>query len=264
VGVLKVLILELTAPDALATGAIAIGEVTALNHEAGNNAVEGASLKGERLPSGLADALIAQTQVLEVLTRLRDGLVEELHDNTPGRLSADRNIEEDTQLVVLALLALLVSLRLLGSRASSLLLRLALLPLRLLLDLTAVDNRHSRARGAALRADGLHLLNDVHALLNAPEHDMLPVQPRRLRDSNEELRAIRVGTGVRHRQQARASVPKLEVLIGELRTVNALTASTVATSEVTTLAHEARNDSVELGALRNAKEKKIREQLLTR
>ena len=42
---------------------------------------------------------------------------------------------------------------------------------------------------------------------------MLPIQVRRLRGAEEELRAVRVGPRVRHRQDARARVLVLEVLV---------------------------------------------------
>lgn len=55
---LEVLISELLAVDGLATGAVAAGEVTALNHELGDDAVEGAALEVEGLARA-ASALLA-------------------------------------------------------------------------------------------------------------------------------------------------------------------------------------------------------------
>lgn len=76
---------------------------------------------------------------------------------------------------------------------------------------------------------------------------------------------IRVGAGVGHGEHERLLVGELEVLVGELLTVDGLATSAlrcivsmsssqameithVATGEVTTLEHEVRDDTVELGA----------------
>lgn len=87
---LKVLVLELLAVDALTTGAlcyvsqlrfssmalfvvastyVAAGEVTTLEHELGDDAVEGRALVVEGL-SGLANALLTSAEGAEVLSRL--------------------------------------------------------------------------------------------------------------------------------------------------------------------------------------------------
>lgn len=58
VDLLKVLILELLAVDALTTRAVAFCEITALDHEALNDAVEARALVVQRLAS-LADAFLA-------------------------------------------------------------------------------------------------------------------------------------------------------------------------------------------------------------
>src|SRR5437667_3844621 len=55
---------------------------------------------------------------------------------------------------------------------------------------------------AALRARGLELLQDVHALGDFAEQRVLAVEPRRRNEGEEELAAVRAGTGVRHRQLA--------------------------------------------------------------
>jgi hypothetical protein len=63
---LEVFIIELVAIDGLATGAIALGEVTTLDHEVLNNAVEARSL--------VAEAFLAGRKSAEVLSSLK-GLV---------------------------------------------------------------------------------------------------------------------------------------------------------------------------------------------
>lgn len=48
----------------------------------------------------------------------------------------------------------------------------------------------------------MYLLNDIHALYDLSEDDMLIVQPSSLHRTDEELRAVGVRTGVGHRQNA--------------------------------------------------------------
>ena len=64
---------------------------------------------------------------------------------------------------------------------------------------------------------------------------------------DEELRTVGVGTSIGHGQQTRTSVLQLEVLIGELFAVNAFASSTISVGEITTLNHEAGNNTVENG-----------------
>ena len=56
-------------------------------------------------------------------------------------------------------------------------------------------------------------------------------------------------TSIGHAEQERLGVLELKVLILELFSVDALTASTVASSEVTTLEHELEDDAVERSTL---------------
>lgn len=74
------------------------------------------------------------------------------------------------------------------------------------------------------------------------------LQPRGLDGSDEELRTVRVGSGVSHRQQSRLGVLELEVFILELVAVDGLSTGTVSVGEVTALQHEVGDDSVEGGA----------------
>jgi len=78
---------------------------------------------------------------------------------------------------------------------------------------------------------------------------MLTVEPLSLDSAQEELRSVGVGTSVGHRQDTRASMLEGEVLVGEFLTVDGLTTSTVSASEVTTLAHELRDHTMERGTL---------------
>jgi hypothetical protein len=69
-----------------------------------------------------------------------------------------------------------------------------------LLTLAAVSNGDLLGGLAALGAIGLDLLDDLHALDDLPEDDVFAVQPMGLGRAHEELRAVRVGSGVSHRQ----------------------------------------------------------------
>ena len=78
---------------------------------------------------------------------------------------------------------------------------------------------------------------------------MLAVEPAGLLGCDEELGAVGVGTSVGHREDTGASVGAREVLISELLAVDGLSTGAVSTSEITTLKHELRDDTVERGAL---------------
>lgn len=71
---MEVLVFELLAVDALSTCAIALREVTTLDHEALDNAVKARAFVVERLAS-LADTLLAGAQRAKVLGRLRNDIV---------------------------------------------------------------------------------------------------------------------------------------------------------------------------------------------
>ena len=61
--------------------------------------------------------------------------------------------------------------------------------------------------------------------------------------------AVGVGTGIGHGKDTGALVTELEVLVGKLFAVNGTTTGTVVTGEITSLAHEIRDDTVERGIL---------------
>lgn len=70
------------------------------------------------------------------------------------------------------------------------------------------------------------------------EDDVSTIEPGSDDGGDEELGAVRVLAGVRHRQETGASVLHLEVLIRELLAVDGLATSAVALGEVATLEHE--------------------------
>ena len=76
---------ELLAVDRLATGAVAAGEVTTLEHELRDDAVEAGAL--------VAEAVLASGELTEVARRLRNDVVVELEDNPGSGLVVDCNVE---------------------------------------------------------------------------------------------------------------------------------------------------------------------------
>merc|ERR1719194_252168 len=104
--------------------------------------------------------------------------------------------------------------------------------------LAAVSDDNWLSGRAALGADGLDGLDDIHALNDAAEDNVLAIEPVGLDSAEEELGAVSVWASVGHGEDSWASVLQREGLIGELLAVNGLAASAVATSEVTALAHE--------------------------
>jgi len=93
---LEVLIGELGTVDGLTARAVAAGEVTTLEHEAGDHTVEGAALVAQRL-AALADALLASAEAAEVLGSLGHNIREKREDNAAGRNTTDRDIKEHTR-----------------------------------------------------------------------------------------------------------------------------------------------------------------------
>jgi len=98
---------------------------------------------------------------------------------------------------------------------------------------------------------GFELLDDLHAgiICDLAKDDVLAIEPRGDDGGDEKLGAVSVWTSVGHREQSRANVLSLEVLVCEFLAVDRLATGAIATSEVTTLQHELRDDAVELAAL---------------
>jgi len=117
------------------------------------------------------------------------------------------------------------------------------------LELTAVGDDDGLGSGARAGANSLDGLNDLHTLGHGTEDAMLAIQPGGLDGAQEELGSVGVGAGVGHGKNSGAGVLEGEVLVGELFTVDGLTAGAVAAGEVTTLTHEIVNDTMEGGAL---------------
>ncbi|EJK48545.1 hypothetical protein THAOC_32645 [Thalassiosira oceanica] len=112
-------------------------------------------------------------------------------------------------------------------------------------------------RSPALTSDGLDGLHDVHALDNASENAVLAVKPCRLRGAQKELGTIGVRPSIGHGPEGSwMDFPPVPVEFANVKQTLASNQSivmifklTVVVGEVTSLAHEARNDSMERRAL---------------
>merc|ERR1711939_1225203 len=117
---------------------------------------------------------------------------------------------------------------------------------------SAIHDDHRLRSRTALRAHGFDLFHNIHAFDDSAKDDMLAVEVGRLTCAHEELAAICVRACVRHGQAPATRVLAClsgEAFVGELSTVDRLTATAVPACEVPTLAHEARDDTVERGPL---------------
>jgi len=89
---LEVLIGELSAVDRLSATAIAVGEIAALDHEAGDDAVEDATLVVERL-AGRSLPLLARAKRPEILHCLRGGFAVQSDHHAARGLVVDLDVE---------------------------------------------------------------------------------------------------------------------------------------------------------------------------
>jgi len=117
------------------------------------------------------------------------------------------------------------------------------------LKLATVGDDNLLLGRATLASEALNLLHHIQTLNHLTEHNVLAIQPCGLHGAQEELGAICVGSSVGHGEDSRSSVLELEVLIGELVSVDALSTGTVVVCEVTSLAHEVWDDTMERAAL---------------
>jgi hypothetical protein len=116
-------------------------------------------------------------------------------------------------------------------------------------ELSAVSDLDHLGGGAVAGAHLLDGLDDVHALDDLAEDDVLAVEPRGRDGADEELGAVGVGPGVGHGEHTGGGVLAHELLVGELLAVDGLAAGAVPAGEVAALAHELGDDAVEGGAL---------------
>ena len=78
---------------------------------------------------------------------------------------------------------------------------------------------------------------------------VLSVEMREGSEAQEELGTISAGTSVSHGQNTLASVLMNEVLVLKFVAIDRLSSSSVSASEISSLSHEARDDSVPDAAL---------------
>lgn len=91
---LEVLVGKLFTVNALASSAVAIGKVSSLEHEVGDDSVEDRSfvVKGFSLGS---HSLLSSAERTEVFNRLRDGVTEQTHNDTSALSTIDLNVKEN-------------------------------------------------------------------------------------------------------------------------------------------------------------------------
>ena len=81
----------------------------------------------------------------------------------------------------------------------------------------------------------LQRLENVHSLLHLSENDVMAVEPRARNRRDEELRTVRVGSAVGHRQQTGTVVLQVEVLVRETLAVDRLTSHSISHREIASL-----------------------------
>mmetsp|Transcript_73263 Transcript_73263/g.212192 ORF Transcript_73263/g.212192 Transcript_73263/m.212192 type:complete len:246 (+) Transcript_73263:906-1643(+) len=113
------------------------------------------------------------------------------------------------------------------------------------LQRTRVLNGNSRPRLAKLGSLGLDLAYNIHTRGDLTEDSVFTVQPRSIGSADKELRSIGVGSSISHRQSSWASMSNVKVFIGKCAPIDTLSTGAVSIREVTSLAHESRNYTVE-------------------
>eukprot|EP00293_Proteomonas_sulcata_P015852 CAMPEP_0184295746 /NCGR_PEP_ID=MMETSP1049-20130417/6622_1 /TAXON_ID=77928 /ORGANISM="Proteomonas sulcata, Strain CCMP704" /LENGTH=269 /DNA_ID=CAMNT_0026604479 /DNA_START=109 /DNA_END=917 /DNA_ORIENTATION=- len=116
---------------------------------------------------------------------------------------------------------------------------------------TVTDNNLLDGRVTSASWVCLDRLHDVHAIYHLAKDAVATVEMRGWDSGDEELRPVGVRAGIGHGQHSRGGVLDLvvQVLIRESVAVDGLASPSISAGEISTLAHEAFNDAVELGAL---------------
>ena len=114
------------------------------------------------------------------------------------------------------------------------------------LELSAVGD-HDGLLGLIVSVDGVSLnsIEDGHAVNALAEDDVSTVEMRGVSEAEEELGSVGAWASVGHGEDTASSVLVDEVLVSKLATIDGRATGTVASSEIATLGHEPRNDSVE-------------------
>lgn len=117
------------------------------------------------------------------------------------------------------------------------------------LELSAVGNNHLLGGRTGRRTEGFDFLDNFIAVLDLPKDNVLAIQPLAPGGRDEKLRSVGVLARVGHAQHTGGVVGDVELVlipfVLEFFAVDGLSAGSVAPGEVTSLAHESRDDSVE-------------------
>ena len=97
--------------------------------------------------------------------------------------------------------------------------------------------------------DSLQSVENLHTIGDLTKDNMSTVKMGSGSEAEEELRAVGSWASVGHGKDTTSSVLVDEVLVFEVGSVDGLAASAVVCSEITTLSHEASDDSVESASL---------------
>ncbi len=92
---LKVLVLKLGTINGFAAGAIALGEITTLNHELLNDTVKEGAFEVQRL-SQLAETFLPGAEGSEIVGCLGHDIVKEFECDTTDRLAADGDVKKNS------------------------------------------------------------------------------------------------------------------------------------------------------------------------
>ena len=95
----------------------------------------------------------------------------------------------------------------------------------------------------------LNWVKDTHSINDLSKHDMFSVKVWCCDEAKEELGSICIWTCISHRKNSSAGMLGLKVFILEFVTIDTFSASAVSYCEVTSLSHEACDDSVKFATL---------------
>jgi len=98
--------------------------------------------------------------------------------------------------------------------------------------LASASDRDDELLTSGVGTLSLDLPDEVLSLGDLTEDNVLAVQPRGNDGSDEELGSVGVGSSVGHGEQEGLVVPQLEVLVGELVSVDGLSTGTVLIGEL--------------------------------
>mmetsp|Transcript_24385 Transcript_24385/g.27688 ORF Transcript_24385/g.27688 Transcript_24385/m.27688 type:complete len:429 (-) Transcript_24385:245-1531(-) len=131
-------------------------------------------------------------------------------------------------------------------------------------DFTTINHGNFKLRNIiSTNLDFFNLLNEVHTNNDSSENNMFAVQPRSFLESDEKLRTVGVGSGIRHTEQPGDVMFASKMFILEFLAVDTLSSGTITSSEISSLHHEALDNSVEFGILEMQRFTGISDTLLT-